>query len=167
MAILNENYDFMRDAPPDALAAFRFPPRKTLFPSSAEFMRMITAENQKTGDRGNETFGSPWWFTKAIFQEIVKLSDPKNLGISEVARIGLAVPREFNPKMDWVCIIYLTQSAYGWVGKAGRQLASPSASIYLGGGKEQVFLPNLVQDRSAIASDYARMRFFGMCPDYF
>lgn len=132
-----------------------------------EFRRFITAENRRTGERGNLIFGSPWWFTKETFQRLIARSDPRGLGIGDVARIDLAVPKEFNAKMEWICVIYLTQSVYGWSGKAARQLATDRANIYFGGGAEQVFLPNLASDPSATASRYARMRFFGMCPEYF
>jgi len=165
MAILNEGYVFERDALPDVRAAFSSHPRKTLFPVSVEFRRFITAENRRTGDKGNQIFGSPWWFTKETFQRIVAHSDPSGLGVGDVARIQLAVPKKFNPRMEWICVIYLTQPVYGWTGKAARQLATEGANIYLGGGAEQVFLPNLAADPLATASKYARMRFFGMCPE--
>lgn len=167
MAILNENYDFQRSASPEDRTAFRSQPRKTLFSPNTEFCRFVTAENPRTGEKGNQVFGSPWWFSKEIFRKLVNLADPKNLGIGDVARIGLAVPKQFNPKMEWIAIIYLTQSVYGWSGVAARQLASPAANIYLAGGLEQVFLPNLATAPSGMASDYARMRYFGMCPDHF
>jgi hypothetical protein len=163
--IHNEGYVFERDAPPDARAAFSSHPKKTLFPPGVEFRRFITAENRRTGDRGNQIFGSPWWFTKETFQRIVAHSDPRGLGIGDVARIQLAVPKEFNARMEWICVIYLTQPVFGWTGKAARQLATPGANIYFGGGGEQVYLPNLAADPLATASRYARMRFFGMCPD--
>ncbi len=69
--------------------------------------------------------------------------------------------------MEWICVIYLTQPVFGWSGKAARQLATEGANTYLGGGAEQVFLPNLAADPLVTASKYARMRFFGMCPDQF
>jgi len=167
VAIHNERYIFERDAPPDARAAFSSPPKKTLFNTGLEFRRFITAENRRTGDKGNQIFGSPWWFAKETFQRIVAHSDPHGLGIGDVARIQLAVSKEFNARMEWICVIYLTQPVFGWAGKAARQLATEGANIYLGGGAEQVFLPNLAADPLATASNYARMRFFGMCPDHF
>lgn len=164
-AIHNEGFIFERDAPPDARAAFSCFPKKALFKTGEEFRRFITAENRRTGDKGNQIFGSPWWFTKDTFQRIVAHSDPRGLGIGDVARIQLAVPKEFNARMEWICVIYLTQPVFGWIGKAARQLATPGANIYLGGGAEQVFLPNLSADPQATSSKYARLRFFGMCPE--
>lgn len=64
-------------------------------------------------------------------------------------------------------MIYLTRPAYGWSGKAARQLAMDGANIYLGGGAEQVFLPNLASNQAENSSDWARLRFFGMLPDFF
>ncbi len=158
---------FNRDSHPDARMAFSSPPRKTLFNVGVEFLRFITAASQRTGDKGNQILGSPWWLSKETFRRLVAHADPRELGIGDVARIDLAVPKEFNAKMEWICVIYLTQSVFGWSGKAARQLAAQQANIYLGGGAEQVFLPNLAADPLATASKYARMRFFGMCPDYF
>ncbi len=130
--------------------------------------RQINAQIESTtGDKGNQIFGSPWSFTKETFQRIVAHSDPRGLGIGDVARIQLAVPKEFNARMEWICVIYLTQPVFGWSGKAARQLATEGANTYLGGGAEQVFLPNLAADPLVTASKYARMRFFGMCPDQF
>lgn len=167
MAIHNEGFVFEREAPRDARAAFRSTPRKTLFPPNTEFVRFVTAKNPRIGERGNEIFRSPWWISKDTFRRLVNHADPKKLGIGDVARIQLAVPKQFNAKMEWISIIYLTRAAYGWRGQAGRQLANPAANIYLGGGEEQIYLPNLATDPNGMASDYARMRFFGMCPDYF
>ncbi len=124
MAILNEAYVFQRDAPPEARAAFTSPPKKTLFNAGVEFLRFITAESQRTGDKGNQIFGSPWWFSKETFRRLIAHADPKGLGIGAIARIDLAVPKEFNAHMEWICVIYLTQSVYGWSGKAARQLAA-------------------------------------------
>lgn len=167
MPILNETYVFERDAPSNDRMAFSSRPRKTLFNPGVEFLRFITAENKRTGDKGNQIFGSPWWFSKQTFRRLVSHSDPRGLGIGDVARIDLAVPKEFNARMEWICVIYLTQPVYAWSGKAARQLAAPQANIYLGGGGEQIFLPNLGADPQATTSQYARMRFFGMCPEYF
>ncbi len=167
MTVINENYSFEREASPVVREAFVFPPQKKLFPANTEFCRIITTENKKTGDTGNHTFGSPWWFTKDTFRKIVARSDTKGLGISSVARIDLAISHEFNPQMDWICVMYLTHAAYGWVGKAARQLAVPGANIYWGGGAEQVFLPNLATRGNPTSSEWARMRYFGMVPDYF
>lgn len=167
MPILNENYVFERQAPADARMAFSSHPKKTLFNPGVEFLRFITAENHRTGDKGNQIFGSPWWFSKQTFRRLVAHADPRGLGIGDIARIDLAVPRQFNAKMEWICVIYLTQPAYGWSGKAARQPAADHSNIYFGGGGEQIFLPNLAANPLATASQYARMRFFGMCPDYF
>ena len=164
MAFLNETYVFERDAPPDAQEAFSSRPKKELFFPETEFRRFITAKNKRAGDKGNLIFGSPWWFTKETFQRIVARSDPRGLGIGSVARIQLAVSPEFN-RMEWICVIYLTQPVFGWSGKAARQLATDKSNIYFAGGAEQVFLPNLAGDPEATSSKYARMRFFGMCPD--
>ena len=167
MAILNEAYVFSRDAPHDVRMAFSSAPKKTVFNPGVEFLRFITAENRRTGDRGNQIFGSPWWFSKQTFRQLVAHADPRGLGIGDVARIDLAVPKQFNAKMEWICVIYLTQTVYAWTGKAARQPAAQHSNIYLGGGGEQIFLPNLASDPLATTSQYARMRFFGMCPDYF
>jgi|SRR5215472_443543 len=167
MSIVNERYSFERDAPPGCRAAFTSPPKRTLFLPGTEFCRIVTAENPRTGDTGNEIFGSPWWFSRATLRQIVARAGPKGLGVSDVARIQLAIAKEFNPKMDWICVMYLAQSAYGWSGKAARQLARDGANIYLGGGAEQVFLPNLAAASSGIARDWARLRFFGVLPDFF
>ena len=136
--ILNEAYVFDRDAPPAARTAFSSLPIKTLFPGGTDLLRFITAENRRTGDQGNQIFGSPWWFPKKTFQRLVSHADPRGLGIGDVARIDLAVPKAFNAKMEWICVIYLTQPVYGWFGKAARQLATVQANIYFGGGGEQI-----------------------------
>ena len=166
MGAVNESFLFERDSSPGARGAFSSPPKRTLFPEGTEFCRIVTAANKRTGDKGNEVFGSPWWIPRETFRKIVSRLDPKGLGISDVARIDLAVPKTFNPKMDWFCRIYLTRPAYGWVGKAARQLATDGANIYWGGGAEQVFLPNLAP-KDAASSDWARLRYFGMLPDFF
>lgn len=127
MVTLNEAYVFARDAPPDARMAFSSGPKKTLFNPGVEFLRFITAENKRTGDKGNQIFGSPWWFSKQTFRRLVAHADPKGLGIGDVARIQLAVPKEFNARMEWICLIYLTHPVYGWCGKAARQLAAAPA----------------------------------------
>lgn len=75
------------------------PPRKR-FSTPASNSRFITAENKRTGDKGNQVFGSPWWFSKQTFRRLVAHADPKGLGIGDVARIQLAVPKEFNARME-------------------------------------------------------------------
>jgi hypothetical protein len=167
MNAINESFSFERDSSPADRAAFSAPPRRTLFPEGTEFWRIVTAANQRTGDKGNEIFGSPWWIPRETFRKIVARANPRALGISDVARIDLAIAKEFNPRMDWFCAIYLTEAAYGWPGKAARQLATDGANIYWGGGAEQVFLPNLASPGAETSSDWARLRFFGMLPDYY
>jgi hypothetical protein len=167
MGAVNDSFSFERDTSPGARSAFSSPPKRTLFPEGVEFCRIVTTANKRTGEKGNEIFGSPWWFSRETFRKIVSRADPKGLGISEVARIDLAVAKEFNPKMDWFCVIYLTRPAYGWTGKAARQLAREGANIYWGGGADQVFLPNLASPGAENSSDWARLRFFGMLPDFF
>jgi hypothetical protein len=128
--------------------------------------RFISCANQRTGDKGNQIFGSPWWFSKETFKWIMAHADPRGLGIGDVARIHLAVPKEFNLKMEWICVIFLVESVYGWSGKAARQLVTQKSNLYFGGGGNQIFLPNLSTDPSKITSRYARMRFFGACSDF-
>lgn len=164
MGTLNYGYVFQRDAPPNAQIAFSRYPQRTLFAANTEFFRLVSIKDKNI--KGNETFGSPWWLTRSALHRIIKRSDQKLLGISDVARIRLGVPKSINPNMDWLCVIYLTQRAFGWIGIASRQLASEKANIYYAAGEEQVFLPNLASS-SAMSSDFAKMRFFGMCPEYF
>jgi hypothetical protein len=82
MRILNEAYVFERDAPPAARAAFSAPPRKTFYSTGVEFLRFITAENKRTGETGNQIFGSPWWFSEETFRRIVAHADSKGLGLA-------------------------------------------------------------------------------------
>jgi hypothetical protein len=164
MGPLNDSYDFQRDAPSNAQSAFSRHPQRMLFAANTEFFRLVSIQDKNT--KGNETFGSPWWFTRSTLHRIIQKSDPKFLGISDIARIRLGVPSSINPHMDWLCVIYLTHSVFGWIGMASRQLASDKANIYYGAGEEQVFLPNLASS-SAMSSNFAKMRYFGMCPEYF
>jgi hypothetical protein len=166
LRIFNSEYDFDRDAPPDAKMAFSSRPSRTLFAPNHDFFRFVTPENSKTGVSGNNTFASPWWFTKQALKRILQRSDPRYLGPGAVARIRLAVTPAMNPEMSWICSICLTSAAYAWVGKASRQPVKPGSHIYFGGGEEQVFLPNLVPNEQALSSDYARMRSFVICTDF-
>lgn len=158
MAILNADFDFETQTSAETKAAFKGHPTKTLFHASMEFYRLLTTENARTGERGNEIFRSPWWFTREAFHRLAQRATP-DFSIGTVARIRLAIPPRFNSKVEAVALVYLTQPVYGWVGIAERQPAGGLGSIYLGGGEEQVFLPNLA-DNSGMGSEYARMRSF-------
>jgi hypothetical protein len=59
MGAMNDSFSFERDSSPGARAAFSSAPKRTLFPEGVEFCRIVTTANKRTGEKGNEIFGSP------------------------------------------------------------------------------------------------------------
>jgi hypothetical protein len=102
MGAMNDSFSFERDPSPVARTAFSPSPKRTPFPEGVEFFRIVTCENRRTGEKGNEIFGSP----------------------------RVAVAKEFNPKMDCFCTIYLTRPACGWTGKANLEFRGHPSSAF-------------------------------------
>jgi len=167
MRILNEAYVFHRDAPHDARAAFGSPHKKNYSTRAWNSFVLSLRRVRGPGTREIRSSAARGGFRRRPFGGSLLTRTREGLGIGAIAHIDLAVPKEFNARMEWISVIYLTQPVYAWSGKGARQLDAAQANTYLGGGGEQIFLPNLAANPLATTGQYARMRFFGMCPEYF
>jgi hypothetical protein len=140
MPIHNESFDFNRDASAEDKRAFVRPPERRRFESGTRLYRFLTRHME----RSSGMFSSPWWTSTETYGEIARAAHVLKTSITDVARVRLAVTRDFNPGMNEVCRIQLTKAAYAWVGLAryqGRNLGD--SDVLLMGGLEQVYLPNL------------------------
>ena len=155
MSILNQDYNFTRDASSDVKGAFVGNPTRVLMQPGTELYRLITANH-------NHNTPAPWWYTKNTFRELIRMAGAFGQGLSETARSPLAVTTQWNPQMDWLSIISLRQPAYAWVGTISAQpLNEGDRSIMLMGGLEQVFLPGLASRSNPFDGTYARTVYFG------
>src|SRR5262245_39588661 len=116
--LLNADLDF--DAfPPTTKAAFTGVPRKHQF--SAGEMLFRFASLPEDGFAGNQIFGSPWWVPRHTFSALVRLSHRTKQPLPAAARARLAVNKGWSPTMEYVAVIELTDSVFGWVGTTSPQ----------------------------------------------
>ena len=168
MDVLNQDFDFQRDASPDEKEAFWTPPQKFLLLPKVQLYRLVTLADVNRGFRGNELFRSPWWYPRETFRELSRMAQSLNLPLPEVARTHLAVREAWNPLMDYLCIIELTKPAWVWRGPIRYQPQDDERRIFYMGGLDQVYLPNLdgaSEDTGSNRSDYAFIVHFGRVSD--
>jgi hypothetical protein len=157
--MLNASFDISQ-AGPQVLAAFRGAARKTLFNAGDRLYRLTSLP--AGGFAGNGLFTSPWWYTPATYHGLVKTATRTNSSLVDTARARLAVTREWNPTLEWLVIIQLTQPAYGWVGAIRHQPAQQGdRSVLLPGSAEQVFMPGLARAGDDRVSDVATIFYYG------
>jgi len=164
MDVLNQNFDFGRDASPGDKKAFWSPPHKFLLLPKVKLYRLVTLADVKRGFRGNELFKSPWWYPRETFEELSRMAQSLNLSLPEVARTHLAVQEAWNPLMDNLCIIELTKPAWVWRGPCRYQPTDPEGKIFYMGGLDQVYLPDLARGTEDVVTDsssYAFIVYFG------
>ncbi len=137
MPVLNSHSDL----PSNLRSAFGKPPQKTTFSPGERFCRLVT--------RGMNTLESPWWIREREMLRMERHAQLGGLALHEVVRPGLAVREDWNPSMDFLVTVQLLCSAIGWSGPARHQNAADKGTLsrvaFLG-GKEQVYLPNLLCD---------------------
>ncbi|HEV2491790.1 MAG TPA: hypothetical protein VG204_01820 [Terriglobia bacterium] len=134
--ILNEDYDFDRQTPPDVLLSFRTPPGRVLLEPEEKLYRFVTMGH-------NETIAG-FWIPGDSYERLETWSRQLGMPIQHLARSTLAVMMEWNPKMNAVSIVELKLGAYGLRGPAKYQpLSKTNSKILLMGNMEQVWVPNL------------------------
>ena len=164
MEILNASFDILQ-AGPAVLAAFRGSPRRTLFQTGDRLYRLTSLPGG--GFAGNGLFTSPWWYTDATFKGLVKTANRTNSPLIDTARSRLAVTKQWNPTMEWLVIVQLTQSAYGWVGSIGHQPAQQGdRTVLLPGNAEQVYMPGLATSGDDRSSSAATIFYYGSMAGY-
>lgn len=168
MDVLNQHFDFDRDASSDDKAAFWGAPQKTVLLPRARLHRLVTLEGG--GVRGNELFLSPWWYPVETWHELKRIAQSSSQPLPAVARTHLAVQEGWNKNLNWLCSIDLKKPAWAWRGKIRYQPTAPGSRIFLMGGLDQVYLPNLARGpRNTLesnASEYAEIIYFGTIPDF-
>ena len=164
MDILNATFD-INQAAPDVLPAFLGQARKTLFYAGDRLYRLTSLASGEFA--GNGLLTSPWWYTQATFDGLVRTAQRTQSTLVETARSRLAVTREWNPTMEWLVIVQLTRPAYGWVGAIRHQPAiQGDRSVLLAGNAEQVYLPGLATGGDDRRSDAATIVYYGSIASY-
>lgn len=159
VATLNASFDILQ-AGPGVLAAFRGSPRRTLFQTGDRLYRLTS--HPGAGFAGNGLFTSPWWYTQATYRGLVQTATRTNSSLVNTARARLAVAKEWNPSMEWLVIVQLTQPAYGWVGAIRHQPAQQGErSVLLAGNADQAYMPGLARAGDDRASDVATIFYYG------
>ena len=172
MPILNETFDFGRDAPTGVQAAFENQSAKrNLFPSSTELFKFTEFDMFQPDRQGNRAVGtlvSPWWCSVLPlapddlgFDGLVTAARKAGKSTLEFARDWLAVKYAWNTLASTqlglarVQRIRLQKPVYGFFGKVQRQdndkvpLSKPGRSggrASIKGGGIQIWIPNLTAD---------------------
>ena len=150
--ILNQDYDFMRDAPQGVKDAFKSPPRKVLLRVGQKLYRILTpagvAEIRSKAwvdslkPDPNEV--GQWWMTQKTFKHLVEVSKRQGTGLSDVVRAQLAISQDFSKTMNALCIIRMKRDMYAFEGIAAPQpLAKESPNVLLMGNADQVWIPQM------------------------
>ncbi|MDQ3258246.1 MAG: hypothetical protein M3R15_30905 [Acidobacteriota bacterium] len=155
MAILNDDFDFNKHATANDKQAFRHPPRRELLILGTKLYRFVTPTN-------NEVLVGRWWYPKATYDKVLHLANVTGCSIPDTARSRLAVTIEWNPAMNWLCIIMLTKSVYAWCGPVQYQpLTEQDRKVLLPGNFDQIYLPNLAGGTNGMSSRVAMVEYFG------
>lgn len=151
--ILNQDFDFDRDAPENYKRAFVFPPHKVLLRTGEKLFRIMTPvemsdlKKQASGQnaRSDQNEVGQWWMTEQIFSHLVGLSKEEGKNLSNVVREKLAIPKDFSPRMNALCIIRLKRDMYAFQGLASPQhfISTDEHSMMLPGKTEQVWIPRM------------------------
>jgi len=159
MDIRNATFDIARDDP-KALFAFRETPRRVLLSAGDQLFRFTSLPDGSFA--GNEIFGSPWWYAQTTFNAIVRAANRTGSSIVDAARSGLAVTTSWNPTMDWLVIIELTQPIYAFAGAARSQPVSGNdrSALFIG-SLDQLYVPGLAAKDNPMSSDVATMFYYG------
>lgn len=157
--ILNASFDFTR-AEADHVAAFRGTPRRVLFKPGDRLYRFTSLPT--AGFSGNELFNSPWWLPRETFDALTRIAHRTSAPLGDTVRARMAVTRQWNPTLEWLAVIELTQSVYGWVGLTRQQPEIHGhRSVILMGNLEQAYVPGLGEGTSGQGSRYAFLSYYG------
>ena len=150
--ILNEHYNFNRDAPADVKSAFKFPPQRVLLEPPEKLYRILTpAAVAEVKDKASGTnpkvdpneVGS-WWMTGKIFGQIINASKQYGQNLSEIVRSRMAISLDFSSTMNALCIVELKRGVYAFEGLAAPQpLVQKDPTVMLIGNGEQVWIPQM------------------------
>ena len=169
MPILNETFDFGRDAPAGVQAAFENKTAKrNLFPAGSElykFTEFDMFQPDRQGNRAQGTTVSPWWCSVLPlcpddlgFDGLIAAARKAGKSTLEFAREWLAVKFSWNALassqlgLAKVQRIRLNKPVYGFYGKVQRQandrvpLSNPGRAggpAALMGGGVQIWIPNM------------------------
>jgi hypothetical protein len=150
--ILNQEYDFQRDARQDVKDAFKSLPRKVLLRAGEKLYRILTpAELTEIRNKAGRENVKPdpnevgqWWMSKRTFDRLVEVSKQGEKGLSDVVRAKLAISRDFSKRMNALCIIQLKREMYAFEGLAAPQrLSKEYPKVMLIGNAEQVWIPRM------------------------
>jgi hypothetical protein len=153
--ILNENYDFNREAPNDVKDAFKFPPAKVRLQTGQKLYRILTPagiDQARNRSRSHSLESDPnevgyWWMTSKTFRQLASMSRRQGVGLTEVVRAKEAIPLEYSSTMNALFIIQLKCEAYAFQGLAAPQPRSiKDRTVMLIGNAEQVWIPRLSWD---------------------
>ena len=150
--ILNEDFDFDRDAPQDVKGAFLYPPSKDLLKSEDKLCRILTPVALTDVKNQADTWNAKpdlnevgqWWTTQKAFNKLVAISQEQGKNLSAVTRGKLAISLDFSSRMNGLCIVELKRDMYGFQGLAAPQrLSKKYPNLKLPGNYEQVWIPKM------------------------
>jgi hypothetical protein len=153
--ILNENYDFNREAPKEVKDAFKFPPSRVRLQTGQKLCRILTPvgiDQARNRSRIHNLESDPnevgyWWMTRKTFSQFASMSGRRGVGLSEVVRAKEAIPLEYSSAMNALFIIQLKREVYAFQGLAAPQPRSiKDRTVMLIGNAEQVWIPRLSWD---------------------
>jgi hypothetical protein len=150
--ILNDDYEFNRDAPAQVKSAFKFSPQRVLLKPPEKLYRILTpagvAEVKAKAGRDNVKADpnevGAWWMTGKIFDQIIKTSNLYGHNLAEIVRSRMAISTDFSPTMNALCIVELKRDMYAFEGLAAPQLFNQKdPNFILIGNGEQVWIPRM------------------------
>jgi hypothetical protein len=151
-SILNQDFDFERDAPSEVALAFDSNPVSRVLLSEGTRLWKWT---DHAPDAGKSV--SPWWLPMRtdesvgrcrwpVLTDIERVVKARSGGIRQVFRSGVSVLPEWND-MTRMIIIALRVPAFGFAGPAAMQQLRNDDGIpipvYLAGGFGQLYIPHL------------------------
>ncbi len=109
--ILNEDYDFLRDAPPQVKNSFKggYAVKGMLWPGERLY-RYTTAGH-------NEPIGRDW-MPKDTYAQFEDWSKRTGIPLPVIARNRLAITYECSKQIDRLCVVEPKRQVYGFAGPA-------------------------------------------------
>lgn len=145
--------------------AFSGIPRKETYAVGTRFYRFVTPKKGEQAPLlGNSVLDAEWWFGEAVRSQLSRAAHRQRTSLGNAARSRLAVTREFNREMEYLCRILVVSPVCGWVGRA-RWQQNGTETVLLPGGAEQVYFPSLSVAPTGLSSNVAKLDMWAYLDD--